>query len=116
MRHRLAVCLVAALVLATALPSAARALGPADLLPDLHGLLRWLWAEVGSDLDPSGRPTPPPNQVGSSLDPSGHRLWEEVGSDLDPSGRSAPPPSQEGSDLDPDGARRQVGSSLDPNG
>jgi len=130
MRLRLAVCLAAFFTFALAPP--ARAAGPADLLTDLRAWFRWLWSEEGSDLDPNGRTVPRPAgpgwiwaEEGSSLDPDGRTvprstglwcIWAEEGSSLDPSGRSAPPPNQEGSDLDPDGARRQVGSSLDPNG
>jgi len=43
---------------------------------------------AGSDIDPDGRPAPPP---------------QDFGSDIDPDGRPAPPPQGFGGDIDPNG-------------
>src|SRR5262245_51637214 len=120
MRLRLALCIAACLIFMTAPAPPAQAFGPVAFFPDLRPLLRWIWAEEGSDLDPNGRTVPHRPGLG--------RIWEEEGSSLDPNGRPTPAPSglgqiwgQVGSSLDPSGrpapgTPNQVGSDLDPNG
>lgn len=100
--RRFAIRFALSFLLAASFAIPAEALSSGDFFSMIRNTLRFLWAEEGSDLDPSGRLTP-------HLD--GPRwIGETTGSSLDPDGRPVPSPSglrwigaAEGSSLDPDG-------------
>jgi len=67
----------------------------------LSGLFAPLAA--GGDIDPNGRPVPPPQNFGGTIDPNGRPVPppQKAGSTIDPDGRPAPPLGEAGSDIDP---------------
>lgn len=102
--RRFAVRFVLPVLLAFAFATPTHALDPGDFFSLLRNALRFLWANEGSSLDPSGRPAPGPSEgsrwiwesTGSSIDPNGEPvsvpsgfgwLWAEEGSSLYPNGR-----------------------------
>ncbi|HEV7672500.1 MAG TPA: hypothetical protein VGS22_28615 [Thermoanaerobaculia bacterium] len=100
--RRFAVRFTFAWLVASVFTAPIHALSPSDFFSLIRNSLRFLWAEEGSVLDPSGRLAPHlegPRWIG-----------ETTGSSIDPDGRPVPPPSGLG------WLGAETGSSIDPNG